>query len=73
MVVDFQYLYSRWPSLSAHCFHIPTPLPFKMAESIHKLESDWVFKETSGERVPVWLPVQRVPTNVHLDLLHNKV
>jgi len=44
-----------------------------MAESIHQLESDWVFKETSGERVTSWLPVQKVPTNVHLDLMHNDV
>jgi hypothetical protein len=44
-----------------------------MAESSYKLEYDWVFKETSGERVPFWLPVQKVPTNVHLDLMHNKV
>lgn len=37
------------------------------------LDRYWVFKETNGQRVPEWLTVERVPTNVHLDLLHHKV
>lgn len=33
------------------------------------LESGWQFKQTDTDE---WLPVARVPTNVHLDLINNK-
>jgi beta-mannosidase len=44
-----------------------------MALTVHTLESGWQFKETDGKRVETWLPVAKVPTNVHLDLMANKM
>ncbi|OTA19809.1 hypothetical protein BTJ68_15284 [Hortaea werneckii EXF-2000] len=35
-----------------------------------KLETGWSFKQTDAQK---WHPVARVPTNVHLDLLDNKL
>lgn len=40
-----------------------------MALVVHELTKEWSFKEKDSEE---WLPVARVPTNVHLDLLANK-
>jgi len=37
--------------------------------SSQTLTEGWEFKQTDGEE---WLPVARVPTNVHLDLIDNK-
>ncbi|KAK0927954.1 hypothetical protein LTR29_017537, partial [Friedmanniomyces endolithicus] len=34
-----------------------------------ELRKGWQFKQADGEE---WLPVARVPTNVHLDLMDNK-
>lgn len=34
-----------------------------------ELKECWTFKQTDTEK---WLPVKRVPTNVHLDLMDNK-
>ena len=39
------------------------------AMAIQELSSDWQFKQTDTEE---WMPVARVPTNVHLDLMDNK-
>lgn len=36
----------------------------------HTLERGWEFKQTDAEK---WMPVARVPTNVHLDLIDNGV
>lgn len=38
------------------------------ARTVHVLEKGWQFKQTDTED---WLPVARVPTNVHLDLIDN--
>ncbi|WPH03515.1 glycoside hydrolase family 2 protein [Acrodontium crateriforme] len=37
---------------------------------VHDLRTGWQFKQTDTED---WMPVARVPTNVHLDLLDNKI
>ena len=39
------------------------------AMQIQELVTGWSFKQTDSEE---WLPVKKVPTNVHLDLLDNK-
>lgn len=39
------------------------------AMAVHDLSAGWSFKQTDSEE---WLPVARVPTNVHLDLMDNK-
>jgi beta-mannosidase len=40
------------------------------AMTAQKISKGWQFRETeTGE----WLPVARVPTNVHLDLMDNKM
>ncbi|KAF2431537.1 beta-mannosidase precursor [Tothia fuscella] len=41
-----------------------------MSIALHELTKGWSFKQTSSEED--WLPVARVPTNVHLDLLANE-
>lgn len=42
--------------------------------TVHVLTSDWHFKQTDDDDDATWLPVARVPTNVHLDLLaHGKI
>jgi beta-mannosidase len=42
-----------------------------MAQALEskQLTSSWSFKQTDTEE---WLPVPRVPTNVHLDLMHHE-
>lgn len=35
-----------------------------------RLERDWEFKQSDQAE---WLPVDRVPTNIHLDLIENKM
>jgi hypothetical protein len=37
--------------------------------AVHELSKGWRLKQTDTEE---WLPVARVPTNVHLDLIDNK-
>jgi beta-mannosidase len=39
------------------------------AMTAQELTKGWEFKQTDGEE---WLPVARVPTNVHLDLMDNQ-
>jgi beta-mannosidase len=41
-----------------------------MAFSTIQLSSGWEFKQTD-EKDDAWLPVAKVPTNVHLDLMDN--
>ncbi|KAF2396378.1 beta-mannosidase precursor [Trichodelitschia bisporula] len=41
-----------------------------MAFNVHELTAGWEFKQTE-EGDDAWLPVARVPTNVHIDLLAN--
>jgi len=41
------------------------------AMSTHHLTSNWTFKQSDDTSENVWLPVKRVPTNVHLDLIDN--
>lgn len=37
----------------------------------HQLTTGWSFKQTDETSDDAWLPVARVPTNVHLDLMDN--
>uniref|UniRef100_A0A8H7TPT4 Beta-mannosidase B n=1 Tax=Bionectria ochroleuca TaxID=29856 RepID=A0A8H7TPT4_BIOOC len=37
-----------------------------------QLESGWVFKQEDDSSSDPWLPVSRVPTQIHMDLLDNK-
>ena len=39
------------------------------AMAVHELSTGWQFKQTDTEE---WLPVARVPTNIHIDLMDNK-
>lgn len=39
------------------------------AMAVQEVSSGWQLKQTDTED---WLPVARVPTNVHLDLMDNK-
>lgn len=41
------------------------------AMTTHNLTSGWTFKQADDTSDTAWLPVQRVPTNVHLDLIDN--
>jgi len=43
--------------------------PIAVMSAVHMLETGWQFKQTDSDE---WLPVARVPTNVHLDLIDNK-
>jgi len=39
----------------------------------HTLTDGWFFKQADDDSEDAWLPVARVPTNVHLDLIdHGK-
>jgi len=42
-----------------------------MSVVVHELTKDWSFRQKDSEVEGPWLPVARVPTNVHLDLLAN--
>ena len=39
------------------------------AMAVQDVSKGWQFKQTDSEE---WLPVAKVPTNVHLDLLDNE-
>lgn len=39
------------------------------AMATQELSTGWSFKQTDTEE---WMPVAKVPTNVHLDLMDNK-
>jgi beta-mannosidase len=41
------------------------------ALAAHHLTEGWTFKQADDTREDAWLPVARVPTNVHLDLIDN--
>ena len=36
------------------------------------LENDWFFKQTDDDNENAWLPVKRIPSVVHQDLIDNK-
>ncbi|KAI0181655.1 glycoside hydrolase family 2 protein [Hypoxylon sp. FL1284] len=42
-----------------------------MALARHKLDSGWTFREGGSSSAEDWLPVEKVPSQVHLDLLAN--
>jgi beta-mannosidase len=42
-----------------------------MAVIRQELSSGWKFKETGDSSDKAWLPVAKVPTVVHLDLIEN--
>ena len=37
--------------------------------SCHQLSEGWLFKQADDVTEDAWMPVKRVPTNVHLDLM----
>lgn len=41
------------------------------AMDVYHLTDGWTFKQADGSGEKAWLPVKRVPTNVHLDLIDN--
>ncbi|KAF2437884.1 glycoside hydrolase family 2 protein [Karstenula rhodostoma CBS 690.94] len=41
------------------------------ATSVHELTDGWTFKQADDASDDAWLPVKKVPTNVHLDLIDN--
>lgn len=41
------------------------------AHSVHHLTDGWSFKQADDVEDNTWLPVKRVPTNIHLDLIDN--
>lgn len=52
-------------------FDLPLDSLDKIVEAMatHTLTTGWEFKQTDTQE---WLPVARVPTNVHLDLMDNR-
>ncbi|KAF2750043.1 glycoside hydrolase family 2 protein [Sporormia fimetaria CBS 119925] len=43
------------------------------ALAVHHLIEGWTFRQADGPTPDTWLPVKRVPTNVHLDLIDNGI
>lgn len=41
------------------------------ALSVNRLTDGWKFKQADDPTQDVWLPVKKVPTNVHLDLMEH--
>jgi beta-mannosidase len=41
------------------------------ALAVHHLTDGWTFKQADDDAQDAWLPVAKVPTNVHLDLIDN--
>jgi beta-mannosidase len=41
------------------------------ALSVHVLSEGWTFKQADDTAKDAWMPVKKVPTNVHLDLMDN--
>lgn len=41
------------------------------ALTVHSLTDGWSFKQADEDGKDAWMPVKRVPTNVHLDLIDN--
>jgi len=37
--------------------------------SYHQLSEGWSFKQADDKTEDAWMPVKKVPTNVHLDLM----
>ncbi|KAI4656996.1 uncharacterized protein J4E79_007611 [Alternaria viburni] len=42
------------------------------ALSVHVLSEGWTFKQGDDSAQDAWMPVKKVPTNVHLDLMDNE-
>lgn len=42
------------------------------ALTVYGLTSGWSFRQTDDPSEDAWLPVARVPTNVHLDLIDHE-
>jgi len=42
------------------------------ALSVHVLSEGWYFKQGDDSAKDAWMPVKKVPTNVHLDLMENE-
>ncbi|CAI6336501.1 unnamed protein product [Periconia digitata] len=42
------------------------------AKTVVDLTHGWTFKQADDSSDDAWLPVKRVPTNVHLDLIHHQ-
>lgn len=38
---------------------------------VHDLTEGWSFKQGDDDSENAWLPVKKVPTNVHLDLIEH--
>jgi beta-mannosidase len=38
---------------------------------VDQLFEGWTFKQTDDTTKDAWMPVKKVPTNVHLDLMDN--
>lgn len=43
-----------------------------MQKLTQELSTGWVMKEHGGSTISSWLPVKKVPSQVHIDLLANK-
>ena len=41
------------------------------ALKVDRLSEGWAFKQADDTTKDVWMPVKKVPTNVHLDLMDN--
>jgi beta-mannosidase len=41
------------------------------ALNVDRLSEGWAFKQTGDTTKDAWMPVKKVPTNVHLDLMDN--
>jgi hypothetical protein len=41
------------------------------ALKVDQLSEGWMFKQTDDTSEDAWMPVKKVPTNVHLDLMDN--
>jgi beta-mannosidase len=38
---------------------------------VHLLSEGWTFRQSDDTAKDAWMPVKKVPTNVHLDLMDN--
>jgi len=52
---------------------VPSAIAIAMPQALasHHLTEGWTFKQADDSGQGAWLPVARVPTNVHLDLIDN--
>lgn len=59
----------RGPSVLPDSSYILRRMPIALA--VCPLTEGWTFKQADGDGEDAWMPVRRVPTNVHLDLIDN--